>query len=175
MCAWSWPTWNEWLTDLDEETRHRAEKLRDDFARRGADDPEGWARSEVSEEIAQMTRYLFLAAVWRRMENAVGDALESGFARSLVEAGADAGTLESVVKLAVYDLAFQLCYLVDEADGTTWLEDGARRSDVEPTDRRWELREIEPDGSLSGRDVGGLHESLSELDPSDGQDWPLFG
>ena len=49
MSEWSWPTWDEWLAGLDQETRRRAEELRDDFTRRGAREPEGWARSEVSE------------------------------------------------------------------------------------------------------------------------------
>ena len=111
------------------------------------------------------------------MESAVADAVGGGAARAMVEGGADEELLTRVVKTAVYDLAFRFCYLVDEADGTTWVEDGEWRSDVEPTDRRWELCEVEADGSLSGRDVGGLHESLSELDPTgdEGQDWMFLG
>src|SRR5439155_5250308 len=176
MSEWSWPSWDEWLSGLDAETRIRAEKLRADFARRGADDPEGWARSEITEDIAQMTRYLFLTATWRRMQDAVNDALAAQPAALLIESGCDKDTLETVVKTAVYSLAANLCYLLDEADGTTWIEDGVRRSDVEPNDPRWGLRELRPDGSLSGRDVGGLHESLSETDPSgnEGSGWLGF-
>jgi hypothetical protein len=176
MSEWSWPSWDDWLNGLDSETRSQAENLRDQFSQRGVGDPEGWARSEISEDVAQMTRFLFLTAVWRRMKGAVSDALVSESATSLLEAGCDRGTMETLVKSAVYQLAFELCYLLDEPDGTTWTEDGVRRSDVEPTDRRWQLREVRPDGSLSFRDVSGLHESLLETDPSgtEGSGWLGF-
>jgi hypothetical protein len=172
----SWPSWEEWIAALDADTRSRAESLRDVFAAAGADEPESWARSEVSEDIAQLTRFLFLRAVWRRMESVVQDAMSSTHASSLIAAGADAGSLDSLVKSAIYDLAFNLCYLIDEPDGTTWMEGGVRRSDVAERDRRWELREITPDASLTGRDVGGLHESLLETDPSgrEGEGWLSF-
>jgi hypothetical protein len=159
-------SWDAWLAGLDPESRRVAEELRELFAHAGADDREGWARSEVSEDIAQLTRYLFLSATWRRMQSAVEHALQSEPARELTTSGSDAGMLESVLRTAVYTLAFDLCYLVDEPDGTTWMENGAWRSDVDENHRRWELREVDPDGTLTGRDVGGLHEDLAETDPS---------
>lgn len=65
---WSWPTWQQWLEDVDPETRARAESLRDLFGRLGATEPESWARSEVSEDIAQLGRFVFLNALWRQIE-----------------------------------------------------------------------------------------------------------
>jgi hypothetical protein len=173
MSEWSRPSWQEWLSGLETEEQHRAEALRDTFARRGADDPEGWARSEVNEDIAQLTRYLFLRATWRRMEWAVREALSSESARRLMASGCDLATMESVVKAAVLDVSFNVCFLLDSPDGTSWPEGGTHRSDIEPHDRRWRLMEVAPDGSLTGRDVGGLHESLRDTDPTlnDAREW----
>jgi len=165
--------WEEWLAEHDESTRARAEQLRDDFARRGADEPESWARSEIREDSAQMTRYLFLVATWRRMHGAVEDGLNSKAAQSLLSSGTDAATLERVVKQAVISVAGNLCYLLDAPDGTSWQEGGVWRSDIEDRDRRWQLREVDASGALTGRGVGGLHESLGETDPSgnEGEGW----
>jgi hypothetical protein len=35
------------------------------FRRLGARDPEGWARSQLQEEIPQLARFLFLRQAWR--------------------------------------------------------------------------------------------------------------
>src|SRR5580704_6108254 len=102
MTASSWPSWDEWLNGLDPETRRRAEELRGEFARRGANDPESWARSEVSEDIAQLTGYLFLRGVWRRINSAVADALETEPARRLLTSGCDRAQLESLIRHTVY-------------------------------------------------------------------------
>jgi hypothetical protein len=84
-------------------------------------------------------------------------------AAQLLSEGVDRDRLEHLVRIAAHGLAFDFCYLVDEPGGTTW--DGGQ-ADIEPNDRRWRLQEVEADGTLTGRDVGGLHESLSETDPS---------
>jgi hypothetical protein len=53
---------------LDGEQRRRAEALAEQFRGLGADDPEGWAASEVAEEIPQLARFLFLRSLWRSAE-----------------------------------------------------------------------------------------------------------
>src|SRR5690242_13962596 len=63
-----WPTYEQWLNGLDGPTRERAEALTSKFERLDAPDPESWARSEVSENIAQLGRFGFLRAVWREVE-----------------------------------------------------------------------------------------------------------
>ena len=53
---------------LDREQRRRAEELAEKFRDVGAGEPEGWAASEVEEDIPQLARYLFLRCVWRSAE-----------------------------------------------------------------------------------------------------------
>jgi hypothetical protein len=171
--ATSTSRWDDWLAGLDDDTRSRAVKLRDDFARRGAEEPEEWARSEVGGDIPQMARFLFLTATWRRMESAVRQALRSETARQLHASGCDMAKAEALIRSAVLDVSFNLCYLLDEPDGTSWFEGGVQRSDIEPGDPRWMLCEVGPDRSMTGRDVGGLHESVQETDPdrNEAQGW----
>ena len=137
----------------------------------GAADPQSWALSEVSEDIAQLTRFLFLRGVWRRMHSCADDALATELARKLRQDGAGEEDLRELVQLALGRLAFDLLYLLDEPDGTAW--DSPPEPDVADNDQRWLLAEAEPDGSLTGRDVGGLHESLADTDPTgnDGAGW----
>jgi hypothetical protein len=104
---------------------------------------------------------------------AVEAALRSETAASLRASGADMSKVEAIVKAGVLDVTFNLCYLLDEPDGTSWTDGGRRRSDIEPSDPRWALCEAAPDGSLTGRPVDGLHESVQEIDPdgNEGQGW----
>jgi hypothetical protein len=165
MTEWWDLSWDDWLASLDDDARQRAVALRDKFAAYGADEPESWVQSEVQNDVAQLARFLFLSATWRRMEWAVDEALNSNTAAELRAAGCDMAKIEQVVKSAVLDVSSNLCYLLDEPDGTVWTEDGARRSDVRDGDPRWMVSEVAADGSLTGRDVGGLHESVQETDP----------
>lgn len=50
---------------LDPEQRRRAEELAEKFRAVGADEPEGWAASEVEDDIPQLARFLFLRRLWR--------------------------------------------------------------------------------------------------------------
>ncbi len=60
----SYPTYEIWITGLTEEQRHAAEQLTATFRAAGANNPESSAKSKVSENIAQLARYLFLSKVW---------------------------------------------------------------------------------------------------------------
>jgi hypothetical protein len=137
----------------------------------GARDPQSWALSEVREDIAQMTRFLFLRGVWRRMQSCADEALTSSLGNKLRRDGAGEDDLHEFVQQALGRLAFDVLYLIDEPAGTSW---GSRpERDVGNDDRRWKLTEVEPDGRPTGRDVGGLHESLSDSDPAgqEGAGW----
>lgn len=50
---------------LDGEQRRRAQALAEQFRGLGAGDPEGWAASEVEDDIPQLARFLFLRRLWR--------------------------------------------------------------------------------------------------------------
>jgi hypothetical protein len=50
---------------LDGEQLRRAAVLAEHFRELGAGDPEGWAVSEVEDDIPQLARFLFLRRLWR--------------------------------------------------------------------------------------------------------------
>jgi hypothetical protein len=79
--------------------------------------------------------------------------------------------LREFTQRALGDLAFSLPYFIDEPDGTSW--DTSPELDIADGDRRWLLAETEPGRRPTGRDVGGLHESLSDTGPAghEGAGW----
>lgn len=52
------------LAYLDPDQRRRLAELTETFRALGAGDPEGWAASEVTENIPQLARFLFLRRLW---------------------------------------------------------------------------------------------------------------
>jgi hypothetical protein len=161
----------EVIASLPEADRRRLAELTEHLREAGATDPESWALSEVRQNITQTTRFLYLRGVWRRMHSCADEALASPLASKLRHDGASEDQLREFAQRALGRLAFDLFYLLDEPGGTSW--DTRPAQDVADGDRRWQLREIEPDGRLSGRDVGGLHESLADTDPenNEGTGW----
>ena len=156
---------------LPEDGRRRLAELTERLRLAGAADPQSWALSEISEDIAQLTRFLFLRGVWRRMRSCADDALASPLADELRRDGASEDHLREFTQRALGDLAFSLLYFIDEPDGTSW--GTPPEHDVADGDRRWLLAEVEPGRRPTGRDVGGLHESLSDTDPAgtEGAGW----
>jgi hypothetical protein len=63
----------------------------------------------------------------------------------------------------LFTLGFQFTYLLDEPDGL--VETNGEPVWVRADEPRWRLIELSPDGDLTGREVGGLHESLMETAP----------
>jgi hypothetical protein len=143
------------------------------FARLGARDPEGWARSQINEGIPQLARYLFLRQAWRRVVAeddtewiareidwaarhprepyaGVGKALQK-----LRALGARDQEITDVVRGMQAHLLFGLCYLMGDP------------GDVEPevADVRWALVQVDQDGNVLG-DIGCLHESVLDTDPT---------
>jgi hypothetical protein len=163
--------WDHASRSLPEDDQRRLAEIAERLRLAGAADPRSWALSEVSEDIAQLTRFLFLRGVWRRMRSCADAALASPLADELRRAGASEDHLREFTQKALGDLAFSLLYFIDEPDGTSW--DTPPEHDVADGDRRWLLAEAEPDGRPTGRDVGGLHESLSDTDPGghEGAGW----
>lgn len=145
------------------------------FRTLGARDPEDWAKSEVDENIAQLARFCFLRSVWRdaivarttsgtwidrsiamserRPDIPFGDAGPA--LKRLLDAGATRADLQRVARLIAYEAAFELINRLDE--GCDPELDGDYPG--------WRLMETKGN-ELTGRDVGGLHESLLEMDPS---------
>jgi hypothetical protein len=108
------------------------------------------------------------------MHDAAEESLKSETAKDLVVHGAELDALRLVVRHALWSLAAGLAYLIDEPDGARWLAaNGDITSDVAPSDPRWLLLEVSAEAELTGRKVGGLHESLLDTDPagSEGEGW----
>jgi hypothetical protein len=131
----------------------------------GADDPAGWAASEIEEGIPQQARFLFLRRIWP-------DAID-GWRRGeeirripagarLLDSGASQDDLATMLRAAAYEAAFTV---VDRIDG-------GYDPDAPSDAPGWALMEVGPDDNLTGRVIGGLHESLLGVDPSgrDGAD-----
>ncbi len=60
----SYPSYAEWFSGLPHHKKQHALDLVGRFRAAGCKDPEGWARSEVSENFAQYARFLFLRDSW---------------------------------------------------------------------------------------------------------------
>ena len=143
------------------------------FAKLGAPDPEGWARSEVVEGIPQLARFLFLRQAWRLVvreddstwiERSIAhvkthpDEPYSGVGHALKKLralGAGDQEITDLVRGMQAKLLFGLCYLLEDP------------GDIEPEvkDLAWALVQVDKDGNLMGS-IGGLHESVLETDPT---------
>ena len=134
------------------------EELTRRMAELGAPDPADWARSEIDQGIAQQARFLFLRSIWPEMidpyaEESVIRGIPA--AARLLDAGASMADLALALRSVAYETAFGVIDRVDEG------------FDPEAPDDAPGWRLIEIDANMpTGRNVGGLHESLQSLDPS---------
>jgi len=144
------------------------------FEKFGARRPELWARSQLSEGINQLQRFLFLRQAWSlilREDDAdwiqgdiaraqrhpdgpyagVGQAL-----RRCVEKGAMAQDLTDIVRGKQAELLHYFCYLLGDPSFT----------EKELSDLRWGLFEIDMDGNPIPPGISMLHESVLSTDPT---------
>jgi hypothetical protein len=128
----------------------------------GADDPEGWARSELEEDLPQEARWLVARRVWLDCINSwTADtvALIPAVQRA-VDAGAAPSDVAQAMRVAAYEAAFGVLSLIDEGYDPGAPEDAPG----------WALVEVRFDGreesELSGRILDGLHEDVLGADPS---------
>jgi hypothetical protein len=140
----------------------------------GAPDAEGWARSEVEEDIPQLARFLFLRQAWRSvvkdggdyswMERVIeaskrdptgpGSSIGPALAR-LLASGCDREDIHEVVRVQQWDVLTRICYLLSDPS-------------IEERELQtvgWALVECDINGNL-GRVIDGLDESVLETDPS---------
>jgi hypothetical protein len=79
-------------------------------------------------------------------------------AARLIEAGADRADLVRLARAASYDAVFTTLDRIDEGyDADAGLDASLPG---------WRLMETDGEEALTGRDVGGLHESILMMDPS---------
>jgi hypothetical protein len=164
--------WADWLSTLTENQRQQAARLRQRFVELGAEDPDGWARYAVeNDDCSQLGRFLALRGTWRRMKDVLDETMRSDVTARLLTDGADVDRLRRLVQVALGSLAFYMLCFLDDPEGTSY-DDGYQ--DVVDGDPRWRLMEVSPaDDTLTGRDLGGLHEGWGQLDPdrNSGGDW----
>lgn len=128
--------------------------LRDKFEALGADDPDSWASSEITENIPQLARFRFLRGMWSIVDGhgpSTGPAHEAGDAarKRLLALGAAPEDLRAIARTAAFDALFSaLCFLDDPGD------------DEVPGLPGWALVETSG-GEPTGRLVQGLHEDLN--------------
>jgi hypothetical protein len=175
--SWSYPSYEEWFSSLPDAERQRTLKLVARFRAAGCKDPEAWTRSEVSQNIAQYARLLFLRDFWPQyidkwsqnphdwIEKACQSAAaqprgffaDAGHAMAKMRAaGISDADIAAVARMTAYSTAFRILDRIDEGYYPA----------VDNDDPGWVLMERDHDGNLTGRQVSGLHEDLLMLDPS---------
>lgn len=142
------------------------ERLTADFARLGAQDPELWAHSQLSEGIPQLARFVFLKGAWDSIVDAHDDSWMDRHASAenadvgfrplgrLLVAGVDRGDLHEVVREMQQGLLFSLCYMLGDSGAVVG-------NDVV----KWAFFELDDDGNPLDP-IHGLHESVIETDPA---------
>jgi hypothetical protein len=141
------------------------------FRKLGAQDPEGWAHSQIKEGFPQLARYLFLRQAWREVigpddRSWIVDALQTkptgpggGIVPALTRllaAGANEQDLTTVVRVMQWRLLAGLCVLLEDP------------GDVEPevADMAWQLFLIDDENGTPIAPIGSLIESVLETDPT---------
>jgi len=150
-----------------------SDELRKKFQRLGADDPKGWADSQLDEGIPQLARFLFLRQAWRnvvpednpswieayiRAAESKPDEPYAGIGHSLKRLRARGATDEEITDLVrgmQAEFLFQFCYLLDDP--------GAVEPEV--ADVQWALVQVDDEGNVLGQ-MTGLHEDVLATDPT---------
>jgi hypothetical protein len=129
----------------------------------GCSDPEGWADSELEENIPQFARYLLCKAIWEaaiepwRQEDAL-DAFPD--AKLLLDAGVDRERLRALCGKVAYETMTAVNHALDA-------EEYLGPADVPEDSPGWLI--IETDGKTlepTGRRAGAIHESILSVDPT---------
>src|SRR4051794_6988278 len=165
-------------------TGSKAERMITLMEALGAEDAEDWVRSEINEGIPQMATFILLRGLWKAIddwrdrsegyvpgmiENAQSDPTDAfadaGLAmQRMVEVGVSPRDIGAVARMVAYETAFVVLNRIDECYDY--------ETDIEGDLPGWRLMETTPEGELTGREIGGLHESLLGLDPSGLEDRP---
>jgi len=160
-----------WLDSLNSETRAKARKMIARMEELGAEESEAWVESEITEDIAQMARFLILRRLWSDLDAWSNDPSawvdreissseekpESLFSEArralkrMVDAGVSLADVGKVTQMVAYEATFNALSLIDECGDP----------DEEGEDLPgWMLVETNAEGEMTGRAVVGLHEDL---------------
>jgi hypothetical protein len=146
------------------------EELTELFRKLGAQNPEGWAHSQIREGIPQLARYLFLRQAWREVispddrnwisemrqwdRNGPGGEIGPAIDR-LMAAGGRADDLTTIVRVMQWRLLAGLCRLLEDPGDV----------ENEVADMEWRLCLLDENGNPIGP-VDALIESVLETDPT---------
>jgi hypothetical protein len=146
------------------------QQLTELFRKLGAQNPEGWAHSQIREGIPQLARYLFLREAWRCVispdsrnwmvdvrpsrPDEPGGELQPAIDRILA-AGARLEDLTTVVRVMQWWLLAGFCELLDEPADL----------ESEISDLAWRLVLLDENG-VPTEPINALHESVLETDPT---------
>lgn len=131
-------------------------------------DPEGWAESELSEDIPQEARWLVIRQFWRDCINGWTPETISQIpaAQRAVASGADPTDLVQAMRAAAYEVVFSVLSTIDDghdpeapADAPGWVLTEVRFVDPTGAGVNWTEQP-------TGRIVSGLHEDILGADPS---------
>ncbi|GHJ47376.1 hypothetical protein Cs7R123_47180 [Catellatospora sp. TT07R-123] len=145
-----------WLEGLTDQDRERAEGMLQNLRAMGCDDPLSWARSEMSEDIAQVARFRFLHRLRPQMIDTWQRDVDGLW--PVERAIADGVRREDLVRLARH-VAAETVHAV-----LYHLEDDGMHGPLADRLPFWRLMEVDGAGRPTGRGVGGLFESLADPD-----------
>ncbi|MCB9932808.1 MAG: hypothetical protein H6841_05220 [Planctomycetes bacterium] len=151
-------------------------QLTDWFKRLGAEDPAGWASSQVEEGIPQFARFVFLKAAWENVISESNDewidrnvdawnqdpeAPYAGAGRALermLASGVSRSVITDLVRAMQAETLFGICCLLDGASVPEFLDDDMPEVD-------WLLIQTTDDAD-GPQPIIALHESVLETDPT---------
>lgn len=155
------------LENKDEKIRQLAEV----FKQAGADDPEGWASSEVNEGINQLARFSFLKAITSQLLKEddldwIDNRIKFNYSQptescsqivpameEMIGKGVSRESIVDLIRVTQYETLWHACCIIDKVYETgTPIES-------------WGLFELDDDYNPT-MSIGCLHESLDEFDPS---------
>jgi hypothetical protein len=177
MSPTRFPSYEEWFSALSQAQQRRTNDLISLLRSLGAKNAENCARSEISEDIAQLARFAFLRRIWsdhidswtrepaqwiagqiRGAErNPKGHFADAGAAlKRMTECGVSAHQIASLARMVACETVFAIVDRIDEGQDP----------DAPSNCPGWIIVETGADEQMTGRPVGGLHEDLLGLDPS---------
>jgi hypothetical protein len=131
--------------------------LADRMRELGADDPDQWAHSELTEDIPQEATWLLARAVRAEVDSWDSQSIRKlPVAQALIADGADPASLAELARAVAFRTAFAVVHLIDEE----------RDSDAPSDAPGWalvETRDLDGERWFSGRKIAGVHESLGVL------------
>jgi len=151
------------VDQLDQNQQAKLEDLLRKLEKAGAKKPLDWALSDVEESIPQFARFLMLKRLFEIIEDIEGNI---GFADDVDENyESDIEEVCDQLKTAIGEEVLNK-FLKSYTKGVMWqvinlIDEGNYNTNGDPG---WVLKEVSSEGKVTGKNVGGLHESFSDFE-----------